>query len=1647
MTEERVGEYTVNLLGDIASRLTSLRGIDVMAFELIQNAEDSEASIMKIAVDDDGIKIYTDSVFRRCANRENASCTGMLGFSDRKCDWHRIREIAGGEKGLAETNSIGRFGIGFISVYQITDTPIITSDRLTMKFDPSEPARSIVFVDSEINTGTTLFLPWALDKNSKARQAFTSAPVVKSANYNAIATEFGRAAMKAMLFLRKLEKIEVYRNGNTLHTAQANNPPGNIREIVLGPRTVRMKWLVFSNPNCAQLGEIEDQNESIASQKRRKNVEIAIPIDGLSETEGRLYAFLPTQQTFEFPLHINGDFFPDQSRKRIIFEDISENDATAKWNQALIESAASLFVTNLLKINEVLSPIDFWRLLLGAQKMFASTERIGSDYPDCYSFFWKLIQVAIKKYELVISEDGTKNYIDDVVIVIGQKLPEKRRILTKLGLAPVASELKQFEELLRALGANNLNLRHIVDSAKESEFLKEISNSDIVSEEQLERDLAPLWELVDELLAVRKEDDLDQVVEEFKLLRIFLNQNLVCTNIIESRFIAHHVDTELTKFLVGNANFMHQKISSFKAIMAIGKKFNLTYVLEKLESAYQEDASNKLHLNSIHLLLENIINKSQLAENEQSILANLPIWPSTTGLRVPAANAKIPGDFVDPLGIAGLISMKDISKEGQLILKRSLEVEELSIENYVLDVLPNYFSSSGCTLNPKNFNLLLREFANNPKIFGYERTLLALKQLPFIPNTEGKFTSASQVILISQESMELFSEGISGWIDHRYCPTEIELLEVLRKIGAKTTPAFSAVLQFWERIVVEEPPIQLREKIAKLLKYMSANRQNWDESEMKEILKVSDFNNQRRFPVQNDPDLWHSATNVYSPEWAETFSTCSDALVLDISLEEKAALQFSETFFGIKSQPEVSLLIRQIRNLQKTNSPPSKRVYILLDRLIRADNSGKDSMRLAELREEPFIFLDGNFHKASRLFLNTVHLGARFSQVDSTFVSRHANLVEALDIHENPDCGDVISLLGEISKVPSNPVDMAMEEVKDTYKRCLLYLDGLLKQQRISDLDIELLARGEFFLTRSDNWVTVHNAVIPDSDWFDAKFASEFNNFLFAGSEDSHEILQAIGAKYLSASVVSRVVSPNSRKAINFYTQQEIEERSDLISVVISNMTEGFLNRAEWHPVSVFDTDKIETAWSISNEDFTTPDFKLNTNIYFDRLKGTLYLNRVDITEDITTFWLDVYNEILSQLLPTLSESVIKSNTIVLAQLMSLTYSQGRSQLEHLKYRFDIGQRIEIQNFSSSNVLGQSGHDDLPEENTEFGEFKDLELKGIEEAQADNSAAEPSVLSHFEREPSESPAGQESSGLEKTLNHNELDSVRRHSGSSFQSTPSENLSITDQNSVGVRDRALDGISPSRSNLKRDEITDSTELPQGSSDNSTLQPNNPNRQRKQKVVRKAFIYVTGKDTEESSQRRTTSLENEVISRDFVMDFERREGRTPIEMSQTNPGYDIESAEMDGSSNIRFIEVKSMSGFWGEEGVDISYTQIMKAYEKGDSFWLYIVENINSIDRRLYTIQNPAKYVKAFKFNDAWKELALSLKLDSEISGDQSNAAGPEDIGFEIFHKSLGFCFLIDWIPRGLGAEVILRFPEFEEDIRRPFNPRIMKKTNG
>ena len=102
----------VNYLGFLSQQLGDLAGKTTPAHELIQNADDAKdddgrlsATRITFDVTDSALVVSNDAVFRE------------IGFE-------RMRDGASGSK-RAESGerTTGAFGVGFIPVYQVTDSP------------------------------------------------------------------------------------------------------------------------------------------------------------------------------------------------------------------------------------------------------------------------------------------------------------------------------------------------------------------------------------------------------------------------------------------------------------------------------------------------------------------------------------------------------------------------------------------------------------------------------------------------------------------------------------------------------------------------------------------------------------------------------------------------------------------------------------------------------------------------------------------------------------------------------------------------------------------------------------------------------------------------------------------------------------------------------------------------------------------------------------------------------------------------------------------------------------------------------------------------------------------------------------------------------------------------------------------------------------------------------------------------------------------------------------------------------------------------------------------------------------------------------------------------------------------------------------
>ena len=88
---------------------------------------------------------------------------------------------------------------------------------------------------------------------------------------------------------------------------------------------------------------------------------------------------------------------------------------------------------------------------------------------------------------------------------------------------------------------------------------------------------------------------------------------------------------------------------------------------------------------------------------------------------------------------------------------------------------------------------------------------------------------------------------------------------------------------------------------------------------------------------------------------------------------------------------------------------------------------------------------------------------------------------------------------------------------------------------------------------------------------------------------------------------------------------------------------------------------------------------------------------------------------------------------------------------------------------------------------------------------------------------------------------------------------------------------------------------------------------------------------------------------------------------------NKGFDIYEKDINGHI-IRYIEVKTLTGQWGQGGVGITEHQLEFSQKEKDKWWLFVVENINTNNTKVYQFKNPILEANRFMFDNSWKQLA-------------------------------------------------------------------------
>ena len=304
-------------------------------FELLQNAEDA-------------LKRRGDEWNGPCAvsfelSRDRLRVSHYGAPFDEK-DVIGICGIARSTK-ATDLTKIGRFGIGFKSVYVFTDSPEVHSGDEDFAIESYVWPKAIPSTHPLDPDETVFILPF---KDASA--------------YPAINAGLKTLDAATLLFLSQIEEIK-WRNadGESGRIIRATEPlDDGVRKIIVsaqtGPDTPsRREWMVFSRP-VASKAISPAMTVDIAFQLNSESGEIE------PATNAKLYTYFPTELETHVGFLMNGPYRTTLNR-----ENVPPHDA---WNRGLVSQTADLLVQSLkwlrdndrLSVNALLClPLEQWR--------------------------------------------------------------------------------------------------------------------------------------------------------------------------------------------------------------------------------------------------------------------------------------------------------------------------------------------------------------------------------------------------------------------------------------------------------------------------------------------------------------------------------------------------------------------------------------------------------------------------------------------------------------------------------------------------------------------------------------------------------------------------------------------------------------------------------------------------------------------------------------------------------------------------------------------------------------------------------------------------------------------------------------------------------------------------------------------------------------------------------------------------------------------------------------------------------------------------------------------------------------------------------------------------------------------------------------
>lgn len=1184
----------IDYLGDLGAKLRDLQGDRTLAHELIQNADDAPtASWMCFDVTQEALVVDNDGTFSDCKAVEAPECPWKhdpkLGY---RCDFHRIRNIASGDK-RAEPNTTGAFGIGFLTVYQITDSPEILSSGRHWRLHEERPEDERIEVchgcsacQSSKLPGTRFVLPWARSA-STLRQKLQLDPVQEH-RPSQILGHLLEAIPVAMLFLKRLRAIDIKADGKRKGSFQRVDE-GDSLILSAGGQATDQLWHLVRGDFSDAANNLRELHPAQIEKKRRSEVTIAIPLHRIPT--GLLCACLPTEHEVALPFYVNADFFPSNDRKHVLLADDYQSD----WNRQALRAAAHAIANRIGELTSLLGPKRFWELLATIKETADAADRGGAE--PTLSQFWKQVEPRLKGAATVHTSSSTWVKPSEAYFLLQKEEASAIPLLEGLGLHVVHEDLRPYQNLLRAesVGVPLIDIPVLCHALK-SQGLTKPTELVALTPEILRRtkQRANLWTEISRLLDRQRTPRLRSEAEQ--LLRTTAiapgrGKLWPCGEI----FYADEATVALFEELQLDIPFVVNE-PAFAPLLTICRHFDAAAAIklfatktERLEIAWN---AGHLPLPRIFSWLED--RRSQILEHAETkrSLANLRIFPSS-GRLCALQDVALAGDFDDPLGLAQLIDLASLGGRREFL--RDLEAPVLDFLKYATSHLPAALNQPDVPNEKRRMAvLLLAEQAG--KLRDQGETIAALRATTLVECEDSKFRRPDECYFNNASVRECLRD-----VPYAVLPKQSEqsVHDLYRMLGVSEAPRLRDILNEINRLSREQHSTSATIRIEKIVAYLS----KWLER-TNSPTQLAPLHGTPWLPARGKADRWYRPTELYASYQKELFE--SQALFLDLPIEVQRSANQLLAAIGVNLAPPVELVVKHLKHGVAQGAPVHSSVYRFLN-----DKAGDPAINI--LKKSRCLWLDSEYKSPQQVFWSDHRFGRYRWRLNDDLRSYH-KLLTQLEVKESPNAEDALKVLEEISKefgATNSPLD---DEANAVLIACWQLLEEALEQTPTLADKVKAL--------RSAKCVPNVDRVLYPPEWvfFEnrAGLAEKFEGFLtknvIAKPIGAAIVLSTAGVRPLGSAVHLELLECDD-PADDLRMMELIEERRNEIGRVLESQNSGMqtvaaLSRLQSITCRVVASLVLRYRVYAFNRELTSPAEEVPA--LYDRHQGALFYTKRD---------------------------------------------------------------------------------------------------------------------------------------------------------------------------------------------------------------------------------------------------------------------------------------------------------------------------------------------------------------------------------------------------------------------------------------------------